>query len=149
MGERQEGHPNLRKGGFTPETAAAAARKGAEKRRDQSGKVDSLLADVGKDPETATELERLLAQSAVDGNQSDRRLFLQQMGVLQKAQADEWDGEGFCPTCGLDPAGGLVIQAEDIIKLERAKEILRGDLFQVFVEGRDVDNVQSEGTGEA
>ena len=110
---------------FTSETAREAAKKSNESKRLRKTEVDALLIEAGFDPPgDAPETLRQLALKAVKGSSADMRLFLQQSGQLVKAPGADWDGSGACPTCGLDPAGGLVLQTEDMEAISRCIELL-------------------------
>lgn len=106
---------------FTSETAKKAAKKSAESRKTKKTQIDALLAEAGI--ENPTETERALAHNAVHGSSADMRLFLQQTNQLIH-QEKEWDGEGECPTCGLDPSGGLVLDGETIASIDKAIALL-------------------------
>ena len=109
-----------------PEYAKAMSKKGVEARVSRKGEVEKLLLEAGyEDTSKAPETIRQLALSAVKGTAADMRLYLQQTGQLTKGPATDWDGLGNCPTCGLDPAGGLVLEAEDMAGLSRAVERLQ------------------------
>ena len=103
-----------------PEVASAASKRGHKAKAEKKIEVEKLLEEAGYEPGEAPETIRQLALSAVRGAASDMRLWLQQTGQLTKGPEKDWDGQGNCPTCGLDPAGGLVISADDVGSMERA-----------------------------
>lgn len=108
---------------FTKENAREMAARAVEARREIAANVATMLAEAGMDPDTAPETLVALARKAAKGDTAAMRLFLAQTGQLKGNQ--EWDGVGECPTCGLDPSGGLVIGADDMDSLDRAVGILR------------------------
>ena len=107
-----------------PEFAKKASALGHEERRERTGKAMRLIAEAGVSEDEITDTLIELAKKAIKGSAADMRLFLQQTGQLTKGPEKDWDGQSNCPTCGLDPAGGLVITADDVKAVIRAVERL-------------------------
>jgi len=106
---------------FTKENAAEMARRSHASRKQRALDAAALLMEAGfPDPDDAPPALQKLAEKAAgsSANASDMRLFLQQAGLMKKG-VGEWDGEGPCPTCGLDPTEGLMIGGEDLDEMER------------------------------
>lgn len=122
MAERDERGRFTKGGGASPERMAEVRAQ-----RDDVGKlVDDLITEAGLDPKTVEATLRLLARKAVKGTATDRRAWLQQTGQLKKSTADDWDGTGTCPTCGLDSTGGLVLSSDTLDELADRQAILKG-----------------------
>lgn len=122
MGKKED---NLREP-WTAEEARENQKKSAVSRKNNDRAIADLLEEAGyPDVEKAPRSLRELAKNAVRGSAADMRLWLQQSGQLKKPLGSEWDREGICPLCGADPSGGLVIHAETIEQLARAKLLLK------------------------
>ncbi len=118
-----------------PEFAKKASALGHEERRERTGKAMRLIAEAGVSEDEITDTLIELAKKAIKGSAADMRLFLQQTGQLTKGPEKDWDGQSNCPTCGLDPAGGLVITADDVKMIDRAI----GRLEEITNDGKDLD----------
>lgn len=109
------------------ERARAMGRKSAEARKQKKADMYALLTEAGyPDPDDAPPALLKLAEKAAssNANASDMRLFLQQANLLKKGE-HEWDGDGPCPTCGLDPTEGLMLSGQDLDELEKNLERMK------------------------
>lgn len=141
LGRFTKGNPNA----WDSESAAEAAKKATKARMTKKHQAQALLDETGLEDDEITQTLRILAERAVDGNQSDMRLFLQQTQQLKNSKhKDDWDGSGPCPTCGLDPTEGLVITGKDLQELQQNMDLLDELLTrsEEFNADRDEDIVQ-------